>query len=275
MRCSRWNVSPAHFVDDITNMRVKVRAAGYEPNHPLTLSLLRQINQDGKPVRIPITDETGQAITKTVTAADDKPFEVDMQFKPSAGDMPSVDVIVQADPQDGELDDKDNSRKVPLSVLDNNIAVLYVDGYPRWDYRYIENRVLRDSTVKISCLLTSADPTFRQEGSEDMDRPEHTWAITGFPTSMDQLMDYDVVLLGDVDPRQFTDTQLQMISDFVSRKGGGFEMVAGPRWSPQAYRNTAIEPILPVIITHISAGRFHRRYHAGISYCPDQAQGEE
>jgi uncharacterized membrane protein len=56
--------------------------------------------------------------------------------------------------------------------------------------------------------------------------------------------------MGDVDPRQFTDAQLQLIADFVSKKGGGFAMVAGPRWSPQGYRNTPIESVLPVIITH-------------------------
>ena len=67
---------------------------------------------------------------------------------------------------------------------------------------------------------------------------------------MDRLLDYDAVIIGDVDPRQFTDAQLQLISDFVSKKGGGLEMVAGPRWSPQGYRNTPIESLLPVIITH-------------------------
>ena len=46
---------------------------------------------------------------------------------------------------------------------------------------------------------------------------------------MDELMKYDVVLFGDVDPRQFTDRQLQMVSDFVNKKGGGFGMIAGPR----------------------------------------------
>jgi uncharacterized membrane protein len=111
--------------------------------------------------------------------------------------------------------------------------------------------MLRDRTVKISCLLTSADPAFRQEGSDDPNRPAKTWAITAFPTSPEQFLDYDVVLLGDVDPRQFTDAQLQMISDFVSKKGGGFEMVAGPRWSPSAFRNTPIEPLLPVLISHV------------------------
>ena len=70
---------------------------------------------------------------------------------------------------------------------------------------------------------------------------------------MDRLLDYDVIVLGDVDPRQFTDAQLQMIADFVSKKGGGFAMVAGPRWSPQSYRDTPIESLLPVIITHIES----------------------
>jgi len=43
---------------------------------------------------------------------------------------------------------------------------------------------------------------------------------------MDQLMEVDVVLFGDVDPRQFTTAQLKMLNDFVSEKGGGFGMIA-------------------------------------------------
>jgi uncharacterized membrane protein len=67
-------------------------------------------------------------------------------------------------------------------------------------------------------------------------------------------MEYDVVVLGDVDPRQFTDNQLQLINEFVSRRGGGFGMVAGPQYAPQDYRNTAIEPLLPVDITRVEDG---------------------
>jgi uncharacterized membrane protein len=244
---------PSAFIDDITDLKVQVRATGYELNHPLTLTLLREATRDGRKVREPVIDEHGQKITRQVVAADDKPFDVDMQFRPTAGDMPTADLVVSVDPQPGELDEAGNYYPVQLDVLDDNISVLYVDGYPRWDYRYIKNSMLRDRTVKISCLLTSADPAFRQEGSEDLNRPAKTWAITAFPTSPEQLLDYDVVLLGDVDPRQFTDAQLQMINDFVSKDGGGFEMVAGPRWSPSAYRNTPIEPLLPVLISHAEA----------------------
>jgi hypothetical protein len=241
---------PSAFVDDITNFRVTVHATGYEPNHPITMALEREIIRNGQKVRIPVTDEAGHEITKEVQAPDDKPFDVDLQFKPTTADMPTANLVVEAKPQPGELDDADNFRPAQLAVLDNHIAVLYVDGYPRWDYRYIKNSMVRDRTIKISCLLTSADPSFHQEGSDDPNRPNQTWSITAFPNTMEQMMDYDVVVLGDVDPREFSDAQLQLISDFVSKKSGGFEMVAGPRWSPQSYRNTPIEPLLPVIITH-------------------------
>ena len=63
--------------------------------------------------------------------------------------------------QPGELDEQDNVRIAQTSVLDASINVLYVDGYPRWEYRYIKNEMIRDKTVNISCLLTSADPTLR------------------------------------------------------------------------------------------------------------------
>ena len=127
-------------------------------------------------------------------------------------------------------------------MLDSHLKVLYVDGYPRWEYRYLKQELIRDPSIDVSCLLTSADATFAQEG----DRP-----ITRFPETLEELMEYDVLLLGDVDPRQFTDNQMQLINEFVSRRGGGFGMIAGPQWSPQNYRNTAIEPLLPVDITRV------------------------
>jgi hypothetical protein len=44
-----------------------------------------------------------------------------------------------------------------------------------------------------------------------------------------------------------------MVADFVSKKSGGFGMIAGPQFSPLRYRNTPIESVLPVDITHVQA----------------------
>jgi uncharacterized membrane protein len=232
------------FKDDIVSVKATVRGTGYPAGHQVRILL--KDKRTGALLKQP----DGRSSEKTINlAGEDKPQEEEMLFKPDQ--VGPLDVVVVVEPQPGELDDQDNSRTAQVAVLDAKVNVLYVDGYPRWEYRYIKNEMIRDKTVNISCLLTSADPSFAQEGdpsSEGFPGP-----IKRFPESLEELMQYDVVLFGDVDPRQFTDSQLQLVADFVSKRGGGFGMVAGPRWSPAAYRNTAIEPILPVSIARAGA----------------------
>jgi uncharacterized membrane protein len=234
-------VEDTAFKGDLVNVKAMVRATGYGPNHEVHLSLRNR--RTGESLQGPV----GGPVEKTVTLPDDGPHEEELLFKPDQ--VGPLEITVEAERQPGEIDYDDNVRSAQLSVLDAHIAVLYVEGYPRWEYRYIKNEMIRDKTVDISCLLTSADQGFAQEGD-----PAHEGfpgPITRFPETMEELMPYDVVLFGDVEPRQFTDNQLQLISDFVSRKGGGFGMIAGPQVTPAAYRNTPIEAILPVNITHV------------------------
>jgi uncharacterized membrane protein len=231
-------VEESAFKDDLVSVKASVQASGYEPGHPVHLRLTDR--RTGAPLRGP----DGSPAEKTVSISTDRPQDVELLFKPDQ--VGPLEIKLQADPQPGEIDDADNVRTAQISVLDARIAVLYVEGYPRWEYRYIKNEMIRDKTVDISCLLTSADQGFAQEGDPPHDG--FPGPITRFPESIEELMPYDVILFGDVEPRQFTDRQLQLVSDFVANHGGGFGMVAGPQWSPMAFRNTPIEAILPVNI---------------------------
>jgi uncharacterized membrane protein len=228
-------VQDSAFKGDIVNVRAQVRGTGYPAGHVIALVL-----KDKKTGRM-LPGPDGK-LEQRVTLPNDQPVEAEVQFKPE--EVGTLDLVVEALKQPGELDDEDNERTAQVAVLDAKLSVLYVDGAPRWEYRYIKNEMIRDKTVDISCLLTSADPNFAQEG----DRP-----IKRFPESIEEMMDYDVVLFGDVDPRQFSDAQLQLVADFVSKRGGGFGMIAGTKYSPQAFRNTAIEPLLPVVISRVEA----------------------
>ena len=107
-------------------------------------------------------------VEKTINVADSNPIVVEMLFKPEQIGL--LKISVQAERQPGELYENDNSVLKEISILDAKITVLYVEGYPRWEYRYIKNEMIRDKTVDISCLLTSADPTFAQEHT-DFDAP--------------------------------------------------------------------------------------------------------
>lgn len=233
------SVQDSAFKDDIVALKVLVRGSGYPSGHPIQIRL--KDKKTGAPLRMP----DGRPSEKTITLPDSRTVEEELLFKPDQ--VGPLDIVAEAVVQVGELDEQDNERTAQVAVLDAKISVLYVDGYPRWEYRYIKNEMIRDRTVNISCLLTSADPSFAQEG--DPPAEGFPGPVKRFPESIEELMQYDVVLFGDVDPRQFTDSQLQLVADFVSKRGGGFGMVAGPKWSPVAFRNTIIEAVLPVGIS--------------------------
>jgi uncharacterized membrane protein len=236
-------VDDVAFKGDVVDVKAMVRATGYEPNHAVRIVL-----KDKKTGAILIGDDDKPAQT-TVNLPNDQPTEVDLHWKTS--EVGNRDVMVEAIKQPGEMDDTDNSLAAPVSVLDAKISVLYVDGYPRWDYRYLKTMLLRDRSIEVSALLTSADFNFPQEGNKPL--PGAGRGVPGhFPDTLEQLMAYDVLVIGDVDPHFFSDNQLQLISEFVNR-GGGFLMVAGQRWSPGAYHNTPIEALLPITLSHVQS----------------------
>ena len=59
----------------------------------------------------------------------------------------------------------------------------------------------------------------------DVDGPEELEA--GFPRTREELFRYRALVLGSVEASFFTHDQLDMIADFVSRRGGGLLFLGG------------------------------------------------
>lgn len=156
---------------------------------------------------------------------------------------------VEALPIDGERTLDNNSDTVDLRILDDQVKVLYVDGYPRYEYRFLKNALLREPTAEVGVLLIEADEDFVQEGAH---------AIRRFPDTPEELNRYDVLLFGDVDPRGgwLTSAQMNMILDFVGNQGGGFGLIAGERFAPQRFLGTPLEKLIPVVIDPEFLGRY-------------------
>ncbi len=172
--------------------------------------------------------------------------EVEIQFKPE--EKGNFVCTLSIPPQEEELIVENNSAKHDLQVVDDKIKILYVDGYPRWEYRYLKNALVRDHSVEVWVLLQSADIGFPQECSKQVQ------PLSDFPAELKELNKSDVILLGDVDPNgpyfaQLTDPEktLQNIVQFVENFGGGLAVIAGTHDSPRSYRNTPLARILPIV----------------------------
>jgi hypothetical protein len=132
-------------------------------------------------------------------------MKVRFEFKPKEKGRYQFRAKIEALPD--EADDKDNMTKPPhrLDVTDRRIKVLYVEGTPRWEYRYIKNVLIRKKDeMVVWCLLLSADKEFPQEHTQGnyIDKNGNEKKIEPLDSFPDKeaLMEFDVIIWGDVDP---------------------------------------------------------------------------
>jgi len=151
----------------------------------------------------------------------------------------TVELEVSAAAFNDETTDKNNSASHSVRILDEKIKVLYVEGIPRWEFRYLRWVLLRDPRLDVRFLMTQGDPALA--GSS----PSHIGAL---PQNKEELFKYDLIILGDVPAGYFNTEQLELIDELVKERGGSLMMLAGPVAAPTSYKDTAIADILPIKI---------------------------
>ena len=161
---------------------------------------------------------------------------VAMKFTPPVPG--EFELMASIDPRDDETVKDNNARSQHLKVIDSKIKVLLIDQSPRWEFRYLQAMMSRDRRVDLKCLLL--------EGDLSIARGTNSLYLDQFPAKKDDLFKYDLVIFGDVDPKKMPVTQLENLSELVSRFGGSFVMVAGKKYTPGGYRRTVLEKMLPV-----------------------------
>ena len=207
------------FVKDEVPVTVRVRGQGLAgQNAEVVLQLDHQVV-----ARQPITFLEGEQV-------------VPMRFTPQSQGEFDLQAFIDARPDETVTDN--NTRSHRLRVIDARINVLLVDQAPRWEFRYLQAMLLRDRRVELKCFLVEGDRTIA--------RAPNSPYLLEFPSRKEDLFKYDLVILGDVEPKALTAAQIENLGELVSRFGGALVVIAGKRAMPQAYRRTAIEKMLPV-----------------------------
>ncbi len=145
-------------------------------------------------------------------------------------------------PLQGEEIAQNNERQTIIEVRNLQPRILYVEGRPRWEYKFIRQAVTDDNGLRLETLLRTALNKFYRQGIET-----ETTLAAGFPTEREELFQYKGLVLGTVESSFFTYAQLEMIRDFVGKRGGGFLMLGGSSsFGAGQYQNTPVEEVLPV-----------------------------
>ncbi|MGL4423393.1 MAG: hypothetical protein ACRCZF_22235, partial [Gemmataceae bacterium] len=174
-----------------------------------------------------------------------KPVPVRLKHIPT--DIGEKEYIIEATPTDGEKDRVNNRIVRRVSVTDNKkLRVLYIEATPRYEYRFL--KVLLEREIESGRSVRAFElQTLLLDASKDYASTDRA-ALRGFPTRS-ELFEYDVVLLGDIDPETLprpTQT-LSDLADFVRVRGGGMLVIAGHQAMPQKLFATPLADVLPVL----------------------------
>jgi uncharacterized membrane protein len=174
-----------------------------------------------------------------------KPEKVRLEYRPTEEGEKLFELRVPV--QEGEANVENNVVQRTVYVRKTKvIKVLYVEGEPRWEFRYVKTllerenqRVEGNKSFDLRVLLLDADPQWAEQDKS---------ALVEFPQK-NELHQYDVVVLGDFDPHHWgakANENLQNIADFVKERGGGLLVVAGPHNAPHCYKGTPLQDVLPI-----------------------------
>ncbi len=192
------------------------------------------VRELGGEVRL-VDELSGETLDRFELAPGDDLDRLTLTAEPSLAGEARWRVVLET--TEADLIPDNNVKAFVIDLVDRPLRVLFVDGYPRWEYRYLKNLLVREKSIDCSVMLLSADRDFAQEGNQP---------ITRLPRSPEELARYDVVVLGDVPASFFSPDQLDMLRGHVAERGAGLLWIGGEHSTPESYTGTVLADLLPM-----------------------------
>ena len=146
--------------------------------------------------------------------------------------------------QEGERVTENNVRDVLVNVSSDAEKILYFEGEPRWEVKFMRRAVEGDENLQVVVLQRTAEGKFLRLWVDDEEELRND-----FPKTREELFQYRALILGSIEASFFTHDQLDMIADFVSRRGGGLLFLGGRNaFAEGGYEGTRLAEVLPVFL---------------------------
>jgi len=189
-----------------------------------------------------IVEDGGQIVsTQSVTLSGDGEA-IPVRVRVPTSEAGARVLTFRIPPQPGEMVVQNNTQQTIVNVSDRREKILYIEGEPRFEMRFLRNAVRDDKNLQIVTLQRLAKDQFRRFSVDDsLD------LVAGFPKTRDELFAYKGIILGSMEASYFTGDQLRMLADFVSERGGGLIALGGRRALGEGgFAGTPVAEVLPV-----------------------------
>ena len=206
----------------------------------------------GQKATLTVRDGDKALAARQITLAADGVLQTEpMLF--SSGSAGAKILRFSVEPLPGEENLQNNAVTRPVLVSDTKRRILYVEGEPRWEFKFIRRAEDDDPSIQlVSMLRTSENKIYRQGISSPTELAE------GFPQRAEDLFSYAGIIIGSVDADFFTPLQKELLREYVDRRGGGVLFLGGrSSLSDGGWNASSLNDLMP---TFLPSGRssFHR-----------------
>jgi hypothetical protein len=204
---------------------------------------------DNKPAKVQLLEDDKVLETKDLVL---KPGQqlVELTYQAKTPGSHYLKVRIPPLPEEHKFLHANNEDAAFIRVTEGKLRVLYIEGLPRWDFRFLKNAMRRDPGLGGKTAnkpnAVSGQPDIVVEAEWRRWTPARQ--TEALPRKLKELSDYHTIILGDVSPKLLTPDFQKLLASAVREKGVGLIIEAGPLHMPHDYDKRLLE-LLPVRMT--------------------------
>ncbi|MEO5926485.1 MAG: glutamine amidotransferase [Bryobacteraceae bacterium] len=234
---------------EITNVELPQRTL---PNSRLSaLVTFRQHGYTGQKAKITIRDNNKVLAAQDVVLKGDGAEQIEtVLFNAGKAGVKTIQAFIDLLPN--EENGRNNILTRIVNVDKRKPRILYLEGEPRWEFKFIRRGVEDDESIDLVTILRTAPNKLYRQGVKNANE-----LVNGFPTTVEELFAFDAIMFGSVDAAYLTPQQLQNVRDFVDRRGGGLVFLGGKEaLTDGGWQATPVHEVMPTTLPD-KKGTFH------------------
>lgn len=135
----------------------------------------------------------------------------------------------------GDRQHSNNTSEITVQAATRKRSILLIDSRPRWEWRYLKAIFERDTKWETNALIPQEGNVFKRGKKKGE-----------FPASREELLNYDLIIFGDINKNLLEQQDMAWIREFVEQRAGGLILIDGRRAGLQSFQGTPLEDVMPV-----------------------------
>ena len=186
-------------------------------------------------INIELWKEGEKVATQKLTIEDKKEYSVnftDTNLKPGCYEYEIRTTVL-----DAEVDKENNKSVTYVNFIDKKINALLLEGEPHWDSTFLRRFLSNSKRVDLDAIVL-----FSPEKTQTYRSNENTEQLQ-FPTSLEELSSYDLILLGKSVDKFISKEQIALLEAYVRDHGGSVLFTRGNAFMNYE-ENSSLQPVL-------------------------------